>query len=71
MYPKQNRANSVIKIENVASLAASPSRLPVRFANQLYEAGDSGMGFLIFTLTFSDGSEQAFITGNAEPLERL
>jgi hypothetical protein len=32
-----------IRVEDVASLRESPSRLPTRFAKELYEAGESGM----------------------------
>jgi hypothetical protein len=65
IYPEQDREKFSIRIEDVASLAASPSRLPPQFANQLYQAGESGMGYQIFTLAFSDGTEQAYVTGNA------
>jgi hypothetical protein len=65
IYPEQDRGKFSIGLEDVGSLAASPSRLPAQFANQLYQAGESGMGYQIFTLAFSDGTEQAYVTGNA------
>ena len=43
----------------------SGSRLPPDIADQLYEAGESGMGYCIFTIVFDDGSRQAYATGNA------
>jgi hypothetical protein len=39
--------------------------LPARFANKLYNAGESGMGYTIFTVVFSDGTKQAYSAGNA------
>jgi hypothetical protein len=49
----------------VRSLKSSPSRLPAKFANQIYDAGESGMGYTIFTVEFEDGSRQAYSAGNA------
>jgi hypothetical protein len=65
VYPGQDRNKTEILVSNVASLAESPSRLPPQFANELYKAGESGMGYTIFTIVFSDGSRQAYLTGNA------
>ena len=31
----------------------SPVRLPARFANEIYRAGESGMGYFLFTVVFS------------------
>lgn len=65
VYPDQDRGKSSIEIADVASISESPSRLPARFANRLYEAGESGMGYQIFTVIFSDDMKQAYLTGNA------
>jgi len=66
-YPDQD---SEVHIEDVASLIASPSRLPAKFANELYKAGESGMGYTVFTVVFSRRfglfpSRRDFVTGNA------
>jgi len=65
LYPEQDRGKFSVRIEDVVSIHESPSRLPAKFANQLYQMGESGMGYQIFTVAFSDGSEQAYLTGNA------
>ena len=39
--------------DDLFSIKDSPSRLPVRFANELYRAGETGMGYLLFTIVFS------------------
>lgn len=65
VYPEQDRAKSSIKIADVSLITGSPARLPARFANRLYEAGESGMGYQIFSVVFSDGTKQAYLTGNA------
>lgn len=65
VYPQQDRAKSYISVEDVDALTESPRRLPPRFANKLYQSGESGMGYTIFTVEFTDGSRQAYGTGNA------
>jgi hypothetical protein len=65
IYPQQDRGKSYISIGDVAALAESPIRLPAQFANRLYDAGESGMGYTIFTVIFADGSRQAYGTGGA------
>lgn len=53
-----------IDLKRIVSVTESPLRLPAKYANELYLAGESGMGYLIFTVVFSDGSNQAYVTGN-------
>ncbi len=70
MYPAQDAGKLQVRIEDVASLAESPSRLPARFANELYLAGESGMGYMVFTVVFKRRlgvfpSRRDFVTGNA------
>ena len=65
VYPEQDRGKSHISVADVDALAESPRRLPARFADKLYESGESGMGYTIFTVVFADGSRQAYGTGNA------
>jgi hypothetical protein len=65
VYPQQDRGKSHISIADVEALTDSPTRLPARFANKLYKAGESGMGYTIFTVVFADGSSQAYGAGNA------
>jgi hypothetical protein len=65
VYPEQDRHKSYIYVSDVEAFAESPRRLPAQFANKLYASGESGMGYTIFTVVFSDGSRQAYGTGNA------
>jgi hypothetical protein len=66
-YPDQDHAKAV---SDIASVMDSPTRLPAVFANELYRAGESGMGYCLFTVIFkSDNSSvessQAYVTGDA------
>ena len=42
-----------------------PVALPVALANELYGAGESGMGYLLFTVEFSNGFVQPYVAGGA------
>jgi hypothetical protein len=64
-YQEQDRGKSWVRTEDVREIVESPQRLPAKFATELYRQGESGMGYTIFTVVFSDGSRQAYVTGNA------
>lgn len=53
-----------LDVRDVAKLRECPDRLPSAFADRLYEAGESGMGYTIFTLCFADGSRAVYSSGN-------
>ena len=65
VYPQQDPGKSYISLSDVEALAESPRRLPAEFANKLYKSGESGMGYIIFTVVFADDSRQAYVTGGA------
>lgn len=65
VYPEDDKGKRSIRIEDVVKVEDSPTRLPARFANEIYAEGESRMGTHIFTVVFSDGSRQAFGTGGA------
>lgn len=65
LYPENDPGKLWIRMEDVAEVQDSPTRLPARFANQIYKNGESGMGYMIFTVVFADGLRQAYVTGNA------
>jgi hypothetical protein len=65
VYPENDRGKSWVCVQDVLEIVDSPYRLPARFATELYRHGESGMGYTIFTVVFSDGSRQAYGTGNA------
>jgi hypothetical protein len=53
-----------VPLEEVVRIEESPVRLPARFANKLYAAGESGMGYVVFTVVLADGRRLPFVTGN-------
>ena len=65
VWPEDDRGKLSLDVGGVLSINDSPSRLPARFADELYRAGESGMGYTIFTVRFHDGSSIAIQTGNA------
>jgi hypothetical protein len=65
VYPEDDRGKRWIRIEDVQQVEDSPTRLPARFANEIYRQGESGMGYTIFTVVFADGLKQACVSGNA------
>jgi hypothetical protein len=64
-YRPEDPNRAVLDVSKIISLRESPNRLPVSMANKLYEAGETGMGYTIFTVVFRDGLRLAFGTGNA------
>jgi hypothetical protein len=64
-WPKDDKGKREIDISRVRKLKESPNRLPLKFAEVLYQAGESNMGGLIFTIIFKDNSKQVYGTGNA------
>ncbi len=65
VWHEDDSGKASIAIEEVQNLREGHSRLPAEFANRLYDAGESGMGYRIFTVVFDDGSHQVCLTGNA------
>jgi hypothetical protein len=64
IWPDDDPGKRSIRLEDVAEIQASPSRLPAKFAREMYALGESGMGYCIFTLHFADGTSRAYCTGN-------
>ena len=65
VLPENDKSKKFVRIQDVAKIEESPSRLPSKIANEIYKAGESGMGYCRFTLFFNDNTEQEYITGNA------
>jgi len=65
VWPKDDRGKNEIDISKVTKIAESPRRLPKRFTDKLYRAGEDGMGYCLFTAVFKDGSTQAYLAGGA------
>jgi hypothetical protein len=65
VWPEDDSGKISLDVRSVARIGDSPSRLPAKFANQIYNAGESGMGYTIFTVQFRDGTSMAVGTGDA------
>jgi hypothetical protein len=65
VWPDQDPHKYEVRLEDVAEIRESPTRLPPRFAIELYRAGESGMGYTVFTVTFRDGTDESYVGGNA------
>jgi hypothetical protein len=65
IWPEFDSHKRSIPIDDVRSIEESPSRIPARLANKMYQAGESAMGGCIFTLVLEDGRRVACMTGNA------
>ena len=63
--PEHDPGKRSLPIKEVIAAVDSPSRLPAKFANELYRAGESGMGYCVFTIVFRDGRREKVVTGNA------
>lgn len=71
VWPDKDEGKKEIKISEVVRIEESLHRLPPDIANKIYHAGESGMGYCIFSLIFSDGYRQAVVSGNAVDFVRL
>lgn len=65
VLPAEDSAKREIALGDIVSIEDSPRRLPVQLANRLYEAGETGMGYQIFSVVFPDGVEVPCLTGTA------
>ena len=63
--PRDDPAKRAVAIERVTFIQSSPTRLPARFANDIYAAGESGMGYTVFTVVVRGGRQLPFVAGNA------
>lgn len=71
IWPDQDRGKREIDLSRVVEISESPSRLPPKIANEIYKAGESGMGWCVFTLVFKDGARQEVASGNAVDFVKL
>lgn len=58
--PEDISPGSGVEPGDIDSIVASTLRLPVRFANEIYRAGQSGFGQTSFTLVFSLGFRRTY-----------
>lgn len=55
---------ATVPVTEVDRIDESSQRLPAEMANALYTAGESGMGYTLFTARLRDGSTLPFVVGN-------
>jgi hypothetical protein len=65
VWPEDDPGKRSLDLTQVVAIRESSDRLPAPIARSIYEAGESGMGYTIFTLVFRDGSTRAYVAGNA------
>ena len=65
VLPDEDPAKESVLINDVIKIEESPNRLPPKLATKLYESGESGMGYTIFTLVLNNGLQIPIVTGNA------
>lgn len=63
IWPEEDSNKKYVEILDVLHIKQSPSTLPVYITNKIYDAGESGMGYHIFTLVFSNGLKQVYQVG--------
>jgi hypothetical protein len=71
VWPDHDSDMREIRAEDVRKIQESPSRLPPSIAQRLYEAGESGMGYEAFQLSYGDGSRSYHFTQGAVDFVRL
>jgi hypothetical protein len=62
VWPDEDDYTTEIPISEVAEISSSPVRLPAPLAEKMYAAGESGMGYCVFTLVLADGRHIARVT---------
>jgi len=64
MMPDEDIGKGYILIENIEKIQESPFRLPAIFANKLYRAGETGMGYFLYKLEFNNSKNIDVLSGN-------
>lgn len=65
VWPWMDSGKRWVRAESIRSLQSSPVRLAARFANVLNAAGETGMGYVAFSVELHGGRRLHFVTGNA------
>jgi hypothetical protein len=65
IWPEDDPGKESVALQDVVEIQESRHRLPAALANKLYEAGESGMGYTVFTVVLRDGRRLPYVTGNA------
>ena len=62
-WPEDDPGKTSIDIRDIKKISSSKNRLPKNFVDKLNSAGESGMGFLVYRVLFSDNSDYIFMAG--------
>ncbi len=62
--PEEEKAKRFIKINDIADIRESPSRLPSHITNKLNKSGETKMGSVIATYVFSDATKLSLINAH-------
>ena len=62
--PRYSDAGIWINPSSIALLQESPVRMPARFARQIHDAGESGMGYRRYTVELHDGTVFVHLAAN-------
>jgi len=65
VWPEDDRGKRSVLISEVRKIEESPKRLPQKWANYIYQGGESAMGGTFFAVKFADGGAQIYDGGNA------
>jgi hypothetical protein len=65
VWPEDDKGKLSVLIDDVVEIRESADRLPASMAAKLYAAGESGMGYCVFTVLFNDGACLPFASGGA------
>ena len=71
VWPGQDLGKKEIRLVDVTEIRKSPTSLPQEMAKRLYTAGESGMGYVVFEVSYLDGSRSRHLAGNAVDFVQL
>jgi len=63
IWPDPPDGTSALAIENIDWIEDSPHRLTPEIATKIYEAGETGLGYRVFTLLLENGTRLPYSTG--------
>lgn len=69
LYPENLPGKQWIRMEDIAEVQESPTRLPAKFANEIYRKGESRMGYTKFTVVFADGLRRTWDSANGSAID--
>ena len=71
IWPDQDKGKLEIRLQDVARIDPCHFALPANHAQRLNDAGESGMGYMLFEIEYRDGSRTAHLSGCVVDFVRL